>query len=47
MTNTINFIFEKILPKIWELILNNEFIAWGLVLFIVSSIVTIYKNTKA
>lgn len=46
MTETINFIFDKILPKLWELAKDNVFIAWSVALTAIVAIVAIYKNTK-
>lgn len=47
MTDTINFIFDRILPALWTLMLGNVFLAWSIALTCIVAIISIYKNVKA
>lgn len=46
MTDTINFIFNQILPALWAVMISNVFTAWAIALTAIAAIVSIYKNTK-
>lgn len=46
MTDTINFIFDKILPALWAVMIGNVFLAWSIAITAIVAIVGIYKNIK-
>lgn len=46
MKDTIDFTINEIWIKLWPVITANVFLSWSVVLGIVASIATIYKNTK-